>query len=246
MLFYAQNFFVKKIINRLENVFITFIVLYHWSVQTSSNLSYFFSCAGSFLCSLEAFVNSVKLPAMILAWENLQEFFCDIACCCCFTSLEVFLPSLLLDVISHSSVSYRRVFTPILYFQPSSSQSDSRYFHLTFLGFCITALPRVLRFWAGIFYPQAFFTLHSFPIFWHILWLRCGQEHPIQDLALCLPSQSCPFRLTHCLEFRFVCSLLEAVNHHRSKAQLNEFIFSKFTFWLDCEMGQSMVVFNLI
>ena len=110
--------------------------------------------------------------------------FCDVGCCCCFTSLEVFLPSLLFDVIPHSSVIYRRVFTPILYFQPSSSQSDSRHFHLTFLGFSVTALPRVLRFWAGVFYPQVLFTLHSFPTFWQVLWLRCGQEHPIQDCPL--------------------------------------------------------------
>ena len=55
-------------------------------------------------------------------------------CCCCFTSLKVFLPSLLFDVILRSSVSHCQVFTPILYFQPSSSQSDSRHFHLNFLG----------------------------------------------------------------------------------------------------------------
>ena len=75
-------------------------------------------------------------------------------CCCCFTSLKVFLPSLLFDVILRSSVSYCQVFTPILYFQPSSSQSDSRHFHLTFLGFSVTALLRVLWFWAGDFYLQ--------------------------------------------------------------------------------------------
>ena len=125
--------------------------------------------------------------------------FCGVGCCCC-TSQEVFLPSLLFNVIPHSSVSYRRVFTPILYFQPSSSHSDLRHFHLTFLSFSVTALPRVLRFWANVFYPHAFFTLHSFPTFWHVLWLRCRQEHPIQDRPLCLPSQNCPFRLTHGLE----------------------------------------------
>ena len=32
-------------------------------------------------------------------------------------------------------------------------------------------LPRALRFWEGIFYPQAFFTLRSFPTFWHNLLL---------------------------------------------------------------------------
>ena len=32
-------------------------------------------------------------------------------------------------------------------------------------------LPRELRFWVGIFYSQASFTLHSFPTFWHNLLL---------------------------------------------------------------------------
>ena len=32
-------------------------------------------------------------------------------------------------------------------------------------------LPRVLRFWVGIFYLQALFTLHSFPAIWHNLLL---------------------------------------------------------------------------
>ena len=35
------------------------------------------------------------------------------------------------DVIPHPSVDYRRVFTPILYFQPSPSQSDSRHLHFS-------------------------------------------------------------------------------------------------------------------
>ena len=32
-------------------------------------------------------------------------------------------------------------------------------------------LPRVLRFWAVVFYPQSFFSLNSFPTFWHNLLL---------------------------------------------------------------------------
>ena len=115
--------------------------------------------------------------------------FCDVGCCC-FTSLEVFLPSLLFDVIPHSSVSYRRVFTPILYFQPSSSQNDSWHFHLTVLGFSVTALPRVLRFWACIFYPQAFFTFHSFPRFWHVCDSDAGRNTPSR-IVLC----ACPHKV---------------------------------------------------
>ena len=82
--------------------------------------------------------------------------FCDVGfcCCCCFLTHWRFFISLLFDVIFHSSVSYRQFFTPILYFQPSSSQSDSGHFH--------SFLPQVLRFWVGVFYQRAFFTLHSF------------------------------------------------------------------------------------
>ena len=46
----------------------------------------------------------------------------------------------------------------------TSSELYPDYFWLPFLFH----LPRVLRFWVGIFYPQAFFTLHSFMTFWHI------------------------------------------------------------------------------
>ena len=143
-----------------------------------------------FRCLPQSEVNSTKLPTMALAWENLQEVFCDVGCCCCFTSLEDF-HSLLFDVIPHPSVSYRRVFTPILYFQPSSSQSDSRHFHFNFL--CFSFLPRVLRFWVGLFYPRFYTTLLR-------LWLRWGQEHLFQDPPLFLPTQSCRFRLTNGLE----------------------------------------------
>ena len=51
-----------------------------------------------------------------------------------FVMLVVALHSLLFDVISRLSVSHRRVLTPILYFQPSSSQSDSWHFHFNLSG----------------------------------------------------------------------------------------------------------------
>ena len=63
--------------------------------------------------------------------------------CCCSSFIafqrfcDVVLHSLLFDVIPCPSVSYRLVFTPILYFQRSSSQSDSRHFHFNLSGsFC--------------------------------------------------------------------------------------------------------------
>ena len=49
---------------------------------------------------------------------------------------------------------------PILYFQSSPSQSDSRHFHFSTIPFIF--LPRALRPWVGIFYLQALCTLRSF------------------------------------------------------------------------------------
>ena len=108
--------------------------------------------------------------------------FCDVGCCCCcFLPHWRFFISLIFDVVPHPSVSYHRVFAPILFFQSSSSQSDSRHFYFNFSRLFIFLPLRlhfftVLRFWVGVFYH----TLLR-------LWLRCGQEHPIQDLPLCLP-----------------------------------------------------------
>ena len=46
-----------------------------------------------------------------------------------FFLFDFVLHSLLFKVIPHSSVDYRRVFTPILYFQPIPSKSDSLHLH---------------------------------------------------------------------------------------------------------------------
>ena len=69
-----------------------------------------------------------------------------------FTSLEAF-HSLLFDVIPHPSVSYRRVFTSILYFQLNSSQSDLRHFRVNFSE---------LFFFNASGFEQAFFTHRYF------------------------------------------------------------------------------------
>ena len=65
--------------------------------------------------------------------------FCDVVGCCCSFSFRGFSYPWLFDVILHPFVSYRQVYPyrhlPILYFQLSSSQSDSRHFQFTFLGF---------------------------------------------------------------------------------------------------------------
>ena len=63
---------------------------------------------------------------LVVVFRHSLLFF--IHCCFC----DVVLHSLLFDVIPHPSVSYRRVFTSILYFQLNSSQSDLRHFHVNF------------------------------------------------------------------------------------------------------------------
>ena len=70
---------------------------------------------------------------VVLAWENLWRFlWCWSSFCCCCSSFVVFLYShFLFDIIPHPSVDYRQVFRPILYFQPSPSQSDLWHFHFS-------------------------------------------------------------------------------------------------------------------
>ena len=66
------------------------------------------------------------------------------------------------DIIPHPSVDSRRVFTPILYFQPSPSQNHSLHFHFQSFRYLLTASGTVL---SGHFLPTAFFTLRSFATF---------------------------------------------------------------------------------
>ena len=67
--------------------------------------------------------------------------------------LTLFFPPTL--VIPHSSVDYRQFFKPILYFQSSPVQSDSRLYPIPlFYRECY-------GFERAFFYSQAFFTLHS-------------------------------------------------------------------------------------
>ena len=66
---------------------------------------------------------------MVFAWENLRRFLWCWSSFCCYSSFVNVLHSyFLFDIIPHPSVDYCQVFRPILYFQPSPSQSDSRDF----------------------------------------------------------------------------------------------------------------------
>ena len=100
---------------------------------------------------------------MVLAWENLQRFlWCwSSFCCCCYSSfVDVFHSHFLFDIIPHPSVDYRQVFRPILYFQPSPSQSDLRHFHFQPFRYLLTASATVL---SGHFLPTGVFYLTLLP-----------------------------------------------------------------------------------
>ena len=104
---------------------------------------------------------------MVPSREPLGRF-CDVGCCWCFcfTSLELF-HSLLFNVIPHPTKSYFQDYScrhlPILYFEPSSSQSDLQHFHVDFSELFI--VPWVLRFWSCIL-PTAAFYLAFLPHIW--------------------------------------------------------------------------------
>ena len=102
---------------------------------------------------VHSIITTTKLPAMVLAWENLQEVFVMLV-------VVVFYLSGGLTFHCFSTI-----------FTAGATVLSGR--------FLIT----------GVFYP----TLLR-------LWLRWGQEHPIQDPPLFLPAQSCPFQMTGGLE----------------------------------------------
>ena len=99
---------------------------------------------------------------MVLAWENLRRFlWCWSSFCCCYSSfVDVLHSHFLFDIIPHPSVDYRQVFRPILYFQPSPSQSDLRHFHFQPFCYLLTASATVL---SGHFLPTSVFYLMLLP-----------------------------------------------------------------------------------
>ena len=108
----------------------------------------------------------------------------------------IVLHLLLFDVIPRPSESYHQVFTPILYLQPSSSQSDSRHFHFNLSGpFCysFTASATDLR---ECFLLSGVFHFTVFPDICHnLLLLRLPWEPTIlpwrlQDLPLRFETQT--------------------------------------------------------
>ena len=91
--------------------------------------------------------------------------FCDVGCD--FVVVLHFIFDLHFVVVLHfvSRLLFHGTSTPPWLLRPVKASTSSElypdYFWLPFLFH----LPRALRFWVGIFYPQAFFTLRSFPTF---------------------------------------------------------------------------------
>ena len=109
---------------------------------------------------------------MVLAWQNLRRF---LWCCSFFIYLHLLMFFILLVLYLRfiSRLLCHVTGTPLWLLRrvkvSTSSELYPDYFRLPFLFH----LPRTLRFWVGIFYPQAFFTLCSFPHFWHIPDIFC-------------------------------------------------------------------------
>ena len=122
---------------------------------------------------LRRLVNSTKLPVMVLAWDKLQEVFVMLV-------VVVVLPHWRFFVHCFLTLSLILPWAIAGFLQQFCNFSPADAFIWTFLGFSVTVLPRVVRFWAEVFYPQAFFTLHSFPTLWYVFvtQMRTGTPHP--------------------------------------------------------------------
>ena len=101
---------------------------------------------------------------MVFAWENLRRFlWCWSLFYCCYSSLSMFFIHIFFS-ISFLTLPWTiaRFLDPFCTFSPA----HRRVICDTFIfNHSVIFLPRALQFWVGIFYPQAFFTLGSFPTF---------------------------------------------------------------------------------
>ena len=142
----------------------------------------------------------LREPAVRFLWCCCSSFHFWFSFCFC-SSFVVFLHShFLFDVILHSSVGSHWVFTPILYFQPSPSQSDSRHF---IFNHSVIFLPRAV--WSIMvlswhFLPKGIFYLML--LHWHfnlhlsrLPWKPAVLPWILQGFILILRTQSRPICL---------------------------------------------------
>ena len=109
---------------------------------------------------------------MVLAWENLQWDFCDVGSHFYFVAVLHLLFFFIHIFFSTSSLTLPWTIARFLHLFCTFSLAHRRLIRDTFIfNHSVIFLPRALRFWVDIFYPQAIFTLRSFPTFWHNLLL---------------------------------------------------------------------------
>ena len=93
---------------------------------------------------------------MVLAWENLQEVFVMLIIVVVFLTGSFYVSGLL----------FLATGTPPWLLRPVKASTSSELYPDYFWLPLLFHLPRALRFWVGVFYPQAFFTLRSFTNIW--------------------------------------------------------------------------------
>ena len=139
-----------------------------------------------------------KTPSDCTCLGETPGGFCAVGCCCYFYLTGGFYISGLLFLTTGTPPQLLKHREGLPLALSSTLATFGCFTFARLFRHSFTTSATVLR---GVFYPQAFYTLRSFSnIFGTFLWLRWGQEQPFQDPPLCLPLQSCPFRLTHGLE----------------------------------------------
>ena len=133
---------------------------------------------------------------MVHAWEHLLEVFVMLVLLLLFIRFSLFKfsfwhhPSPFLGLLP--------VLEPFCTFSPAYCRVICDTFNF---NHSVIFLPRALRFWVGICYPQAFFTLCSFPTFWHNLllsrlpWEPAVISQNLQGFILILKTQTRPICL---------------------------------------------------
>ena len=133
---------------------------------------------------------------MVHAWEHLLEVFVMLVLLLLFIRFSLFKfsfrhhPSPFLGLLP--------VLEPFCTFSPAYCRVICDTFNF---NHSVIFLPRALRFWVGICYPQAFFTLCSFPTFWHNLllsrlpWEPAVISQNLQGFILILKTQTQPICL---------------------------------------------------
>ena len=139
-----------------------------------------------------------------------EEVFVLFSFCCLCSSFRfwssfychlsiLFIHILLFNIIPLSSVDYHQVFRPILYFQPSPSQSDSRHFHFQPFYYLLAAGATVLSgcfLLTGVFLPYApSSTVLTQPVFIMFPWEPVVLSWTLQGFILTLETQTRPICL---------------------------------------------------